>query len=130
MLERESMDLYTALKSFLEKNKDEQKILELFKRIRVMQNNGIQLKEAIIRASTEPEKQIKAQVSTKNLHIDNIPAYLAIRHRAKLLKLRAEGYGYGKIAKILAQRNVYNKKTGKAFSRSTIRRALKLLERK
>ena len=124
------MDLYTALKSFLEKNKDEQKILELFKRIRVMQNNGIQLKEAIIRASTEPEKQIKAQVSTKNLHIDNIPAYLAIRHRAKLLKLRAEGYGYGKIAKILAQRNVYNKKTGKAFSRSTIRRALKLLERK
>ena len=63
-------------------------------------------------------------------HQDNLPAFLATRHRAKLVKLRAEGHGYGKIAKLLRQKNIYNKKTKKAYSRSTIKRALDLIYQK
>ena len=63
------------------------------------------------------------------LHKDNIPAYLALRHRAKLVKFRREGHGYGKIAKLLKQRNIYNKRTGKEYSRSSIKRALELIEK-
>jgi len=120
--------LHEALLNYLEKHPYDDKIVELFKRVRALQANGVQLRQAILRAC-DPANTYKIRVSTQHLHADNIPAMLAIRHRAKLLKFRAEGYGYGKIAKLLAQRNIYNKKTGKAYSRSTIKRALQLLEK-
>lgn len=120
--------LHEALTNYLDKHPNDDAVIELFKRVRVLQSNGAQLRQAILTACTDTNKP-KTRVSTKELHKDNIPAMLAIRHRAKLLKFRSEGYGYGKIAKLLAQCNIYNKKTGKAYSRSTIKRALKLLEK-
>lgn len=97
--------------------------------MRALQTNGYQLKEAILKATNNDPTQIKTHIPLSQFHKDNIPAYLATKHRAKLLKFRAEGHGYGKIAKLLAQRNVYNKQTGKAYSRSTIKRALELIEK-
>ena len=106
----------------------DEKIIELFQRVRALQVNGHQLKDAILKAS-QTFNQIPIHIPSSQFHKDNIPAYLATKHRAKLFKLRAEGHGYGKIAKLLKQRNVYNKKTGKAYSRSTIKRALELIEK-
>ncbi len=121
--------LHEALTNYLAKHPGDYAVIELFKRVRALQSNGVQLRQAILKACTDTDKP-KVRISTKELHKDNIPAYLAIRHRAKLLKFRVEGYGYGKIAKLLAQRNIYNKKTGKAYSRSTIKRALQLLQKR
>lgn len=121
--------LHEALTNYLTKHPNDDAVIELFKRVRTLQANGVQLREAILKTCTEDPHDKKVHVSTKELHKDNIPAMLAIRHRAKLLKFRSEGYGYGKIAKLLAQRNIYNKKTGKAYSRSTIKRALELLKK-
>jgi hypothetical protein len=89
----------------------------------------VQLHSAIIKACENDPKDIQVHIPISQFHKDNIPAFLATRHRAKLLKFRAEGHGYGKIAKLLAQRNIYNKKTGKAYSRSTIKRAFQLIEK-
>ncbi len=120
--------LHETLTNYLAKQPSDDAIIELFKRVRTLQSNGVQLHQAILQACTDTSKP-SVHISTKELHKDNIPAMLAIRHRAKLLKFRSEGYGYGKIAKLLAQRNIYNKKTGKAYSRSTIKRALELLKK-
>jgi len=120
--------LHEALTNYLAKHPGNDAVIELFKRVRALQSNGVQLRQAILQACTYTYTP-KVHIFTKELHKDNIPAMLAIRHRAKLLKFRSEGYGYGKIAKLLAQRNIYNKKTGKAYSRSTIKRALELLEK-
>lgn len=105
------------------------KIIELFQRVRTLQTNGYQLKDAILKAIQNDPNQIQTHIPLSHFHKDNIPAYLATKHRAKLLKFRMEGHGYGKIAKLLKQRNIYNKQTGKAYSRSTIKRALQLIEK-
>ena len=121
------MELKNALIQYLNQCSDDDCIIELFKRIRALQNNGIQLRKAILQACTT--KAIpKKRIALSKFHKDNIPARLAVKYRSKLLKFRNEGFGYGKIAKLLAQRNIYNKQTGKAYSRSTIKRALQLLE--
>jgi hypothetical protein len=124
---QKAMQLHQAITKYLEQHTNDDDIVALFKRVRTLQANSVQLRQAIYRACTT-DTQTKIRISTKHIHKDNLPAYLAIRHRAKLLKYRAEGYGYGKIAKLMAQRNIYNKKTKKAYSRSTIQRALQLLQ--
>ena len=97
--------------------------------MRALQVNGHQLKDAILKATQNDPNKIQTTIPLSQFHKDNIPAYLATRHRAKLLKFQAEGFGYGKIAKLLKQRNIYNKQTGKEYSRSTIKRALELIEK-
>ena len=118
--------LSQTLRSYIENNPDDDAIVALFKKVRALQSNGVQIRQAIQQACNSDTKKIRVQL--KNLHVDNVPAYLAVRHRAKLRKFRSEGHGYGKIAKLLAQRNVYNKETKKPYSRSTIKRAIQLLE--
>jgi hypothetical protein len=113
----------------LQTHTTDEEIIKFFQQVRALQTNGYQLKEAILKATNNDPTQIKTHIPLSQFHKDNIPAYLATKHRAKLLKFRAEGHGYGKIAKLLAQRNVYNKQTGKAYSRSTIKRALELIEK-
>lgn len=120
--------LHDALANYLASHKNDDDIVALFQRVRTLQANGVQIRQAILNACTfDTTPNVRVPVST--FHKDNIPAYLATKYRAKLLKYRSEGYGYGKIAKLLAQRNIYNKKTGKAYSRSTIKRALQLLQK-
>ena len=119
--------LSISLSDYLKINPSDEQVIELFKRVRVLQSNGLQIAEAIEKACLINTERI--HISRKSLNADNAPAYLAIRHRAKLLKFRAEGFGYGSIAKMLAQRGAYNKETGKAYSRTTIQRACNLLER-
>ncbi len=121
-------DLHTALCSFLAQNQDDKAIINLYQRIRALQSNGRQISQAITQACDIPDTQVR--ISTKGKHKDNAPAHLAIRHRPKILQYRSEGFGYGKIARLLAQRGAYNKSTGAAYSRSTIQRACYLLERK
>lgn len=106
---------------------DEQ-IITMFKQVRTLQTNGTHIEKAIELVCTTSHTPIR--ISTKHLHADNTPARLAIRHRATLRKYRTEGYGYGKISKLLAQRGTYNKDTGKAYSRATVQRACNLIENK
>jgi len=121
--------LYEALAAYLEQHRTDDDIVEFFKRVRALQTNGYQLKDAILKAAQNNPDRIQTHIPLSQFHKDNIPAYLATKHRAKLIKFRAEGHGYGKIAKILAQRNIYNKQTKKPYSRMTIKRALKLIEK-
>ena len=121
--------LHKVLIDYLQTHTTDEQIIELFQRVRTLQTNGYQLKDAIIKATQNDLTQTKIHIPLSQFHKDNIPAYLAIRHRAKLIKLRNDGHGYGKIAKLLAQRNVYNKRTKKPYSRSTIKRALELIEK-
>ncbi len=121
--------IHEALTTYLQTHTNDEEIIELFQRVRALQTNGYQLKDAILKAIQNDPTQIQTHIPLSQFHKDNIPAYLATKHRAKLLKFRAEGHGYGKIAKLLKQRNVYNKQTGKAYSRSTIKRALELIEK-
>lgn len=121
--------LHKALTTYLQTHTKDEEIIELFKRVRALQVNGYQLKDAILKATQNDPNQIQTRIPLSQFHKDNIPAYLATKHRAKLLKFRAEGHGYGKIAKLLKQRNIYNKQIGKTYSRSTIKRALELIEK-
>jgi hypothetical protein len=119
--------LKSDLMTYLDHVEDDSQVVELVKRIKMLQTNGVQIRAAISRACLIADPVI--YVTTKDKHTDNAAAKLAIRHRAKILQFRAEGYGYGKIAKLLAQRGAYNKNTGKAYSRATIQRAVALLEK-
>lgn len=121
--------LHESLTKYLQNHTTDKEIIELFQRVKALKNNGVQIHSAILKACENNPKDIKTHIPLSQFHQDNIPAFLATKHRAKLLKFRAEGNGYGKIAKLLAQRNVYNKKTGKAYSRATIKRALELIEK-
>jgi hypothetical protein len=121
--------LYEALTAYLGQHQTDDEIIEFFKRVRALQTNGYQLKDAILKATQNDPNLIHTHIPLSQFHKDNIPAYLATKHRAKLIKFRAEGHGYGKIAKLLAQRNVYNKHTKKPYSRMTIKRALELIEK-
>lgn len=120
--------LYEHLLKHLNIHPTDEQIIALFKRIRTLQSNGTHIDNAIIQACDQSYE--KVHISTKHLHADNTPARLAIRHRATLRKYRSEGFGYGQISKLLAQRGTYNKITGKAFSRATIQRACNLIENK
>jgi len=120
------MELKKLLINYLLTTKTDEEIISFFKHIRKLQVEGLQLKTAIITATAS--KQQKQQVELKaNIHKDNIPYRLAIKHRALLLELN-KNLGYGKIAKVLATRKIYNKKTRKAYSRSTIKRALQIIK--
>ena len=121
--------LHKSLTAYLEQHQRDDEIIELFKRVRALQTNGHQLKDAILKATQNDPEQVQTRIPLSQFNKDNIPAYLATKHRAKLIKFRTEGCGYGKIAKLLAQRNVYNKKTKKPYSRMTIKRALELIEK-
>jgi hypothetical protein len=120
--------LKNALSQFLDSIESDDQVLHLFRSVNELRNNGVQFRHAIKRACELPlDSHIKISMSL--LHADNVPAFLAIRHRKKLLEFHRLGYGYGKIATMLASRNVFNKNTRKAYSRNTIKRALELLEK-
>lgn len=122
--------LKNALLNFLELRPSDTDILDLFKTVRTKQTNGIQLSYAILQSCKSQEPKEHIRIHANMLHADNAQAYLAIRYRNKLQQYREEGYGYRTIAKMLAQRGAYNKKTGKAYSHITIKKALALLEKK
>ena len=120
--------LKNALLNFLELHPSDDAILDLFKIIRTQQTNGIQLTDAIMQGCKSGEPREHIRIRANMLHADNAQAYLAIRYRNKLEQYREEGHGYRTIARMLAQRGAYNKKTGKAYSHITIKKALELLE--
>lgn len=120
--------LKSDLMAYLDHLEDDSQVVELVQRIKILQTNGVQIREAISRACQIIDPVV--HVTTKNKHSDNAAVKLAIRHRAKILQFRAEGCGYGQIAKLLAQRGAYNKNTGKAYSRATVQRAVALLEKR
>lgn len=121
-------NLKSALSKFLNQVTLDSQIVALFQRVRVMQNNGVQIHEAIKRACNTEHEEIRVSKKTLNLHADNASAFLAIRYRAKLIEYRSQNYGYGTISKMLAQKGVFNRSTKKAYSRSTIKRAIELIE--
>ena len=122
-------DLKNALEEYLEGVKNDQGVVDLIQRIKILQTNGIQIREAIRQACRILGPPASIHWQRQRRHNDNALWRLVSRHRAKILRFRSEGYGYGQIAKLLAQRGAYNKQTGKAFSRATIQRACNLLEK-
>ena len=122
-------NLNHILTNFLTNKTDNENIIKMFQRVRSLQKNGRRIDRAIQESCDSFTGKKPIKISRKKLHKDNAPAHLAIRFRAKLLQLRSEGHGYGTIAKMLAQTGGYNKKTRKKYSRSTIQRAIALLEK-
>jgi len=118
--------LKNSLISYLHTIELDDDVVKLFQHIRALQTNGIQISDAISQACEI--EQSTYYVKQTDYHVDNVPSFLAIRYRARLLKYRAEGYGYGTIAKMFAKRGTYNKNTKKAYSRTSIKRAIQLLE--
>lgn len=122
--------LSDLLKNFFTENHSDEKIENFFQRIRSNQANGFQLKDAIVR-SIDFENTVVPKYTKKMLHghKDNAVNFLVLRYGHMILQLKSEGFGYGRISKILAKRGGYNQESGKAFSRPTILRAYqKLLE--
>lgn len=122
--------LCTDLLIFLQDSPDDDQIAALFQRVRINQINGMQIKQAIAHSlhtfaeNSDPIPLVRT--SSKN----NTISYLVNKYRAIFLQFRSEGYGYGAMSKLLAKRGVYNKDTGKAYSRATIQRVCNLLEQK
>ena len=115
---------------FLNQSPNDEEIVTLFQRVRINQTNGMQIKQAITHTlKTFSENTDIAFVPNKSSP-NNTVSFLVNKYRAIFLQFRAEGYGYGVMAKMLAKRGVYNKDTGKAYSRATIQRVCNLLEQK
>lgn len=116
--------LYNLLQDFLNSTPSDDVVIDFFQRIRANQTNGFQLKDAIVRSldfeNTPVTKFTKKMLSG---HKDNAVNFLVLRYGHMILQLKSEGFGYGRISKILAKRGGYNQDTGKAYSRPTILRA-------
>lgn len=115
---------------YLNRSPDDEEIVALFQRVRINQTNGMQIKQAIaltLKTFAEYTDTITIPIKPSQ---DNIVSYLVNKYRAVFLQFRSEGYGYGVMSKMLAKRGVYNKDTGKAYSRATIQRVCNLLEQK
>lgn len=118
------------LLEFLKNTDNDEDLFELCKRVRVGQVNGLEMKEAFLRAMPQDEENERVIPIPTNIRKSNSVYYLLNKYRSVILEYREQGYGYGAITKMLAQRGGYNKKTGKAYDRSTIRKVCCLLENK
>lgn len=115
---------------FLNRFPNDEDIVSLFQRVRINQTNGMQIKQAIAYTlKTFSENPDITYVPNKSSP-DNTVSFLVNKYRPIFLQFRSEGYGYGVMSKLLAKRGVYNKDTGKAYSRATIQRVCNLLEQK
>lgn len=115
---------------FLNQYPNDEAIIALFQRVRINQVNGMQIKQAIAHSlKTFSESSDTTSISNKSTGGNSV-SYLVNKYRANFLQLRSEGYGYGAMAKMLAKRGIYNKETGKAYSRATIQRVCNVLEQK
>lgn len=122
--------LYNLLQLFLNTVPSDDDVIDFFQRVRGNQMNGFQIKHAIER-SLDFHNSTSPKITEKMLtgHKDNAVNFLVLRYGHMILQLKSEGFGYGRISKVLAKRGGYNQETGKAFSRPTILRAYqKLLE--
>lgn len=116
------------LRLFCSSDRTNDEIEALFVRVITSQNSGgLHIRRAIETSLRMAQKPLQ-RAEPEKIHKDgNMVMGLANRYRGILLELRLQGYGYGKIAMILARRKVYNKKTNKAYSRHTIKNALIVL---
>jgi len=115
---------------FLNQSPSDEDILTLFQRVRINQTNGMQIKQAITHTLKTFSENTDIVFVPNKSSPNNTVSFLVNKYRAIFLQFRAEGYGYGVMAKMLAKRGVYNKDTGKAYSRATIQRVCNLLEQK
>lgn len=115
---------------FLNQSPTDEDIVTLFQRVRINQTNGMQIKQAIAHSLKTFSENTDITYVPKKSSTDNSVSYLVNKYRAIFLQFRSEGYGYGVMSKLLAKRGVYNKETGKAYSRATIQRVCNVLEQK
>lgn len=115
---------------YLNRSPDDEEIVALFQRVRINQANGMQIKQAIARSLKTFYENTDITFLPNKSSSDNTVSFLVNKYRAIFLQFRSEGYGYGVMSKMLAKRGVYNKDTGKAYSRATIQRVCNLLEQK
>lgn len=115
---------------FLNRYPNDEDIVTLFQRVRINQTNGMQIKQAIAHTLKTFSENTDITFVPNKSSSDNTVSFLVNKYRAIFLQFRSEGYGYGVMSKLLAKRGVYNKDTGKAYSRATIQRVCNLLEQK
>lgn len=115
---------------YLNRSPDDEEIVALFQRVRINQTNGMQIKQAIAHTLKTFSEHTDITFVPNKSSSDNTVSFLVNKYRAIFLQFRSEGYGYGVMSKLLARRGVYNKDTGKAYSRATIQRVCNLLEQK
>ena len=124
------MALIDKMRIFVGTEKTDEQIEDLFIKVSAAQANGVRINKAIDSALSTIHIQDNKPPESPRKRDDNVVDYLITRHKLILLELRALGYGYVKIAKYLRQRKIYNKKTNKAFSPSTIRNVFAVLEKR
>lgn len=124
------MELIYKLRLFCGSDRTVEEITKLFTKVSVAQSNGVRIEEAIKSAIDTTHDTVVPELpdATQYRH-DNAVVYLVNRHKAEFLDLRGKGYGYVRIAKILAKNKIYNKKTNKAYSPATIRNVCDVLEK-
>lgn len=121
------MNLNQLLKLYCSVDRTDEELESLFFKVMNALNGGMHIGKAIEESLRMAHKTEKVLVDEKAYRDGNVVVLLIKRHRGMLLDLRMKGYGYGKIANILAKRKIYNKQTNKAYSRYTIRNALEVL---
>lgn len=123
------MRLFDKLRMFCASERSDDEIEDLFMRANIALISGAQLNKAIVMSLDTAHKKVEKVDSKPFENAGRKPELMLDRHKATILELRLEGHGYGAIAKMLAKKNIYNKKTKKAFSRHTIKNALTTLEK-
>lgn len=123
------MGLNDKLRLFCSSERTDEEIEALFLKIIAAQNGGVHINRAI-ESSLTTVHIVSQGPEQRKVHRDgNAVRYLIGRHIPIILDLQLQGYGYGKIASILARRKIYNKKTNKAYSRQTIKNVLDTIKK-
>lgn len=123
------MNLNDKLRLFCSSERTDEEVEALFSRVAAAQGGGVHIGRAV-ESSLKVAHTGMQKAGQNKIHKDgNAVKFLISRHKPILIELRMQGYGYGKIASILARRKIYNKKTNKAYSRYTVRYALLEIEK-
>lgn len=115
------MNLNDKLRLFSSSERTDEDVVSLFSKVSSAQSDGVHIMKAIESSLNKAHKQLPDALRPKIHRDGNVVKYLIGRHKPILLELKGQGYGYGKIATILARRKIYNKNTNKAYSRQTIK---------
>ena len=125
------MTLNDKFRLYFASDRTDDEIEALIIKIVMIQSNGSPIKRAIESSLDSvhmamPNETIPVLPSIQR---ESPVRYLLGRHKAILIELRSQGYGYGKIASILGRRKIYNKATNKAYSRQTIKNVIAEIEK-
>lgn len=117
-------ELITKLRLFCATDRGNEEIEALFSRVSILVASGMHINAAVEGSLNAAHRGAEDTSRIVMRRESGASELLLDRHKAVILELRQKGYGYGTIAKMLAKKKIYNKRTKKAYSRHTIKNAL------